>query len=180
MGLLGFFGEYGVFATMGADWTHVVALVPRRVVEVTASSEAVAGHCVSIYRQSFPGNERCRVCVNIVNQIATYRQESPRVGGSPTLVAHKGSNGEKRWYIVKDIDHWLAVQLEVFDLDDAFGPLREGDHGEEAEEAEEDEEDEEEAVVQKDNNAEGKVERAPDRQDRLGEHRPFESPYVEC
>ena len=125
MGLLGFFQGYGVFGTTGADWTHVVALVPQRIMSAN-NVQSVAGHCVSVWRESMHGNTCCRVYVRIVNQIAARFEDQ-------SLVDHKGENGEKSWHVVQDIDNWLAVQLQVFDLDDAFGPLGEDDAGDEGE-----------------------------------------------
>ena len=136
--LLEFFKGYGVFGTTGADWTHVVALVPLRIMSAN-NVQSVAGHCVSVWRESMRGNTCCRVHVRIVNQIAARFEDQ-------TLVDHKGENGEKTWHIVLDIDNWLAVQLQVFDLDDAFGPLGEGDAGDEGEDHHGEEDDDDEQV----------------------------------
>lgn len=119
--LVNFFGKYAVFATTGEWWNHIAALVPLAVVGVRCE-EAVAGHCIFVWRESVPGNESCRVHVKIVNQLATRRQAS-------ALLANEGEENAKRWCHVKDVSHWLAVQLEVFDLVEAFGPLGENEAG---------------------------------------------------
>ncbi len=117
--LVNFFNKYALFATTGVWWAHIVALVPINIM-FSRDEETVSGHCVAVYREPEPGNESCLVHLRIVNQVVARHSDQ-------VLLDNEGSKHSKKWCPVNDIGHWLAVQLEVFDLSDAFGPMDEDD-----------------------------------------------------